>query len=177
MKKFLDVGSSTVTRVNLFDQYGEMEVTRLDIDPDVEPDIVHDLMNPLPEEHQGIYDVVLASHMLEHIEYRYVNQVVRNIVEAAKIGGEVWFFVPSMEWAAREIQLGRDGMGLQGTIFGGEMNQWDYHKTGFTLPLLAATLKAAGCKDIKGGGMRIDIVVLGETYPSYQNNAHGIRER
>jgi hypothetical protein len=177
MTKFLDVGSSDVTRAGMFDTYGELEVTRLDADPETWPDVVHNMMDPLPPEHQGKYDIVLASHMLEHIEYRYVNQVMRNIVEAVKIGGEVWVFVPSMEWCAREILIGRDGIGLQGTVFGGEMNPWDYHKTGFTLPLLAATLKAAGCKDVQGGGTRIDIVVLGETYPSYQNNAKGIRER
>jgi SAM-dependent methyltransferase len=177
MVKFLDVGSGPGTNAIIFKDRGELEVTRMDGNPDNHPDVVHDILQPFPDDHRGAYDLVLASHVLEHVDYRQVAKVLRNIVEAAQVGGEVWIFVPCMEWAARQILHGHDDIGLQATIFGGQGNQWDYHKVGFTKTLLVAAMRGAGCRDVQVGEAGIIIVMDGINYTSYQNHAQGFRER
>ena len=140
MLKILDVGSGIGNEGMIKAFFGdvEKEVIRLDINPEVNPDILHDITQPLPEEHIGKYDIVFSSHMLEHMERAQVFPVMRNIASAVKNLGEVWIIVPDLKWAAQEILAGRDGMQVQGLLYGAQRpgNPWDIHKSGFTLNAL-----------------------------------------
>ena len=103
---------------------------------DLKPDVIFDITKPLPEELKGQFDIVYCSHMMEHIDRNKVFAAMDNLIAAAKDMGEIWVIVPSMEWAANEILRGRDGIHIQGHIFGGQSNEWEYHRSGFTLSAL-----------------------------------------
>lgn len=137
--KVLDVGSGpeSVAKVAL-EGIGleNLEVTRLDASPDVNPDILHNITEPLPEELHGAFDIVYCSHVLEHIESSKVVQAAVNVTRAVRNGGEVWFLVPSLEWAATEVIKERDHQGVQLVLFGSQDNPWQYHKCAFTLNAL-----------------------------------------
>lgn len=171
----LDVGCGLYTNANIFKGRGEIDVTRLDIDPENKPDVVHDLTKPLPDKLVGAFDIVLASHVLEHVRYREVQSAAKNIISGAKQDGEVWIFVPSMEWAARQVLAGRETFGLMGVIWGGQYDPWDYHYSGFTRNSLATLMTKCGLRNVKVAEQEIAIVLEGRTYPCMQVSAMGYR--
>jgi len=137
MVKILDIGSGVASVASVvFDDIQDKQIVRADINPDLKPDVIFDITKPLPEELKGQFDIVYCSHMMEHIDRNKVFAAMDNLIAAAKDMGEIWVIVPSMEWAANEILRGRDGIHIQGHIFGGQSNEWEYHRSGFTLSAL-----------------------------------------
>jgi predicted SAM-dependent methyltransferase len=139
--KILDVGSQspedTATNVSeVFKELGELEIVRVDIRKDAKPDLVHDITKPFPKKHFEAYDIVMASHVMEHIDRMKVMDTMQHLYDALKVGGELYVIVPSLEWAATEIYFGRNTHIVQATIFGGQNHSADYHHTGFTLDWL-----------------------------------------
>lgn len=140
--KILDVGSdslkdSAADIEGVFGGTGEdIEITRLDVRKNTNPDIVHDITKPLPERYHGAFDIVMASHVMEHIDRLKVVDAFTNIADCLRIGGELYVIVPSMEWAAGEIYYGRVTAVVQSSIFGGQNHKHDYHKVGYTLEWL-----------------------------------------
>lgn len=141
LKKYriLDVGCGPDggTAKDAFKDYpGEKEIVTLDGNPENNPDIVHNITQPFPEEIRNAFDVVYVSHVLEHIDRDKVVNTMRYIFSAVKNLGEVWLIVPSMEWAANRIIHHDNSVAMQLLIFGGQKNEWDYHRNGFTLQAL-----------------------------------------
>jgi len=137
MVKILDIGSGVASVASVvFDDIQDKQIVRADVNPDLKPDVIFDITKPLPEELKGQFDIVYCSHMMEHIDRNKVFAAMDNLIAAAKDMGEIWVIVPSMEWAANEILRGRDGIHIQGHIFGGQSNEWEYHRSGFTLSAL-----------------------------------------
>ena len=137
MVKILDIGSGVASVASVvFDDIQDKQIVRADVNPDLKPDVIFDITKPLPEELKGQFDIVYCSHMMEHIDRNKVFTAMDNLISAAKDMGEIWVIVPSMEWAANEILRGRDGIHIQGHIFGGQSNEWEYHRSGFTLSAL-----------------------------------------
>jgi hypothetical protein len=52
---------------------------------------------------RGKYDAILSYHHLQTIPQDKVNDVLRDIKYRLKEDGEVHFFVPSLEWAGKQI--------------------------------------------------------------------------
>jgi SAM-dependent methyltransferase len=144
MLKILDIGSGAQSVAALVFADEEKEITRLDANSDLAPDVVHDITTPLPESLIGQFDIVYCSHVMEHIDRIKVLPTLQYLSKALKDRGELWVVVPSLEWAAREIIRGHDGLHIQGHIFGGQNTPWDYHRTGFTLSGLRQSLEVAG---------------------------------
>lgn len=122
----------------------DLLVVTLDANPDNKPDIVHDIREPLPDEMHGAFDVVICSHVLEHIEYQLVIQTVYYIQQAVAIGGELHLLVPSLEWACQQVMTGNQTVGMNGVFFGMQTDPWEYHKSGFTLDALRQLVEIMG---------------------------------
>lgn len=133
MLRILDVGCGKESVAQLVFQADDKKITRLDAFEENKPDVLHDITKPLPEELKGSYDIVYASHVLEHIDRESVHITIKNLVDALAPMGELWITVPSLEWAARELLANHDGVHVQLMIFGGQNNHLDYHRCGFTL--------------------------------------------
>ena len=168
--KLLDVGSGRSSIAPIIYEYiPNLQVTRLDGNPENEPDILHDITQPLPEELHGAFDIVLASHVVEHVDRDYVNVVMRHIASAVRNHGEVMILVPSMEWAAREILAGNDNVGVQGAIYGAQYGPLDYHRCGFTLKSLRFMVEIAGLTPRKAYQAPMAIELLERRYDAIQN--------
>ncbi len=145
MIRILDIGSGPESvAAQIFESIEEKEIIRLDADPENSPDILHDITRPLPEEMRSQFDLVLASHVLEHVDRMQVVGTFRNVISAVKNRGEVWILVPSLEWTANEIINQRDGIHVQLAFFGGQKNPWDFHRCGFTLASLRQMVELCG---------------------------------
>ena len=171
--RVLDIGCGDGTHADWFADRGPLDVVRLDADPDNKPDVVHDILMPLPNNLTAAFDIVIASHVLEHVPYRDAMAALKHIVSGAVPGGEVRVYVPSMEWAAQEILAGRETFGLLGLIWGGQSDPWDNHYCGFTRRSLAAAMYQVGCVDVKVGESGIIVVIDGKQYDAKQVVAVG----
>lgn len=139
----LDVGSGAESvAARMFEG---TTVVRLDADKELDPDYVHDITQPLPPDLHNKFDMVFLSHVLEHLPFRQVTPVLKNLMEALKPGtGEIWVIVPALEWAAKEIAKDKPSPVLIWFLYGSQDNDYQFHKCGFTLYQLRAMMEYAG---------------------------------
>lgn len=129
--------------------FQDYEVVRLDLDPEVKPDIVADArMIPEPD---GKYDVVYASHVLEHFGFKWTKNIIREWLRVLKINGQIVITVPNLVWASKRILESTENQisefDKERTMFmyysaqkdGGVI---DYHKNGFTPQSLEGLLNS-----------------------------------
>lgn len=174
--KVLDIGSGINTSAYaVYPDLKPEEIVRLDINRKVKPDIRHDITKPLPKKWRGSFDAVVCNHMLEHVDRSQVIPVMENMKDAVKPLGFVWVIVPSLEWAANEIMNGRDGLGVQGILFGAQRHPFDYHRIGFTLNALAQAAILAGLEVEKQFQTEVIIAVNGYKYDAVQNVIKAVR--
>lgn len=110
----------------------DIEVTRLDGNKDVKPDILHNILDPMPVKLYDQYDLVYMSHVLEHIPWRNTVFVANEAAKLVKVGGYFLISVPSLEWACKELLRGNYNQTVLMTIYGGQDDEWLYHRSGFT---------------------------------------------
>lgn len=176
MTRILDIGSgSESVAAQIFAEIQDKEIVRLDADPDNNPDIVHDITQPLPEELRSQFDLVLAAHVMEHIDRDRVVDTFRNVISAVKNMGEVWILVPSLEWVSSEIINKRDGVHAQLSLFGGQKNPWDFHRCGFTLASLRQMVEICGLIVRKAYQSPFVIWQADKEYSAIQNIVIGAR--
>lgn len=173
--KILDVGSGKESVAALVFTDVEKEIVRMDADEALAPDIVHDITTELPEHLHGQFDIVYVSHVLEHIDRLKVIQTLVYLSKALKNYGEMWVIVPSMEWAAQEILDQRDGLHIQGMIWGGQNTQWDYHRCGFTLHAMRQLFEIIGLVVRKAYQSPFGIVMGEHEFTCAQNVVIGAR--
>jgi predicted SAM-dependent methyltransferase len=122
------------------------EQVTVDIDPDVKATFTADARN-LPEElRKGDFDVVFASHILEHIPYAMSTVTVKHWAECLKVGGSMHIIVPSFEWAAKQIMKDEPSVAWLPHVCGGLLNQWDVHVAQFTMRRLRSVMEGAGLR-------------------------------
>jgi len=117
-------------------------IETMDIDPQYKPTYLHDAAT-IPQELYGKFDLVFASHVLEHFPWYETHNVLVEWRKALRVGGELHVLVPSLEWAAEQILSGHPSKAINGHLYAGSQTQWDVHKAGFTLPILRAHFEHA----------------------------------
>lgn len=116
-------------------------------------DVVADVSGPLPFD-AGSADLLYASHVLEHLPTARVPGVLLEWRRVLRDGGQILIAVPDLECIAR-LLVARSGWFTPpnqpwiGAVYGGQKDELDFHKTGFTAPWLAALLNDAGFGAIK----------------------------
>jgi SAM-dependent methyltransferase len=174
--KILDIGSGPGSFAEqVFAEIPDKKIVRLDIDPDKNPDVLHNITEPLPEEFRSQFDLVLVAHVVDHIPRVRVVEAMRNVISGVRNGGEVWFLTPSLEWAASELINQRDGMHIQGLIFGGQTDAFDFHYCGFTLASLRQMVEICGLIVRKAYQSPFTIQLGEKEYGCIQNVVIGAR--
>jgi SAM-dependent methyltransferase len=111
-------------------------------------DLIADVGGPLPFG-DGSADLIYASHVLEHLPTARVPEVLREWRRVLRDGGRLLVAVPDLERIAR-LLVSRPGWFTPpnqpwvGVVYGGQHDELDFHKTGFTAISLAALLDDAG---------------------------------
>ncbi len=132
--------------------------TRFDIRSDSKPDVRCDILN-IPETYDHTFDVVFASHVLEHCPREETVQTLTKWAKLLKVGGELIIRVPNLESAFRAIIKAIDDPGKGHSnhyhfdqIYGGLGQGYENstHLTGFVKPtLLKALTMVPGLVDCK----------------------------
>lgn len=116
-------------------------------------DVVADISKPLPFDDASA-DMVYAVHVLEHFATDDVPALLADWRRVIRPGGELLVAVPDLELIARTL-MDRNGWFTPpsnpwlGAIYGGQKDEYDFHKTGFTAPWLASLLHDAGFGNVR----------------------------
>lgn len=101
----------------------------------------------------GSAQAVYASHVYEHLSNRDVLIALREARRVLAAGGVLMVAVPDLEVLTKllvhpALPLA-DRWHVQRMIYGGQIDEYDYHKTGFTYTLLEAMLSECGLTEIR----------------------------
>lgn len=98
----------------------------------------------------GSVEAIWSSHSLEHISKHQVAETLTEWFRVLTPGGILELEVPDLLWVCRNfIEHPTDDWHMD-TIFGLQTHDGEYHKTGFTEPILRRRVEEAGflIKDI-----------------------------
>lgn len=127
-----------------FEEIHDKEVFTVDIDPALSPDLVHDIREPFPEKYHQAFDIAVMSHVLEHIEFKRAMRAAFNVAQCLKMYGFMLVVVPSLEWACEQVLAGGLDVVTFAMLYGGQENEWDYHRSSFTLDWLREMYQELG---------------------------------
>ena len=146
---------------NMFSSYDSSRlhlgcgVTRLpgfcnvDVYPTSAVDILDDISR-LRKFRKSSVDLIYSSHVLEHFSTDEVPKILKRWFEVLKPGGEIRLSVPDIDrivkiYMANWEHFQKPGHGPWiGLIYGGQENQFDFHKTGFNFNWLSHLLQQVG---------------------------------
>ena len=124
----------------------------LNIQPGDHVDIVGSCADVLPII-DGQVDEIYASHVLEHLPLKEAKKAIGEFCRVLKPGGLVKISVPDLAILSQLFlspQISRPTRyHVQRIIYGGQLNEHDYHKTGFYDHLLYEILDDCGFEDIR----------------------------
>ncbi len=101
--------------------------------------------------HDHTFGELYASHVLEHLDYQD-GELLNTLREWHRVltpGGRLFLSVPDLDTLARlfldKTQFNTEGrFRIMRMIFGGHMDEYDYHMVGLNLDILAVYLREAG---------------------------------
>lgn len=108
----------------------------------------------LPEIEDGTVSEIYACHVLEHFSHDEVPVILARWYEVLKPGGLLRISVPDIDrivkiYIANWKHFQTDGNAPWiGLIYGGQKDQYDFHKTGFNAVWLTKLLRDAGFMNI-----------------------------
>lgn len=167
MKLWLNVGCGESDNPPL--KIGEEIVwERLDAGENARADIKHDIRCPFPDQMHEHYDGIFMSHVLEHISYRETLPALSNVVECLKPGGHLVVYVPDLEWVASQILRGEWDLGLMAMMYGGHMDDWDFHRSGYTMNVARYVLERVGLTVTHTETSAFEIIIEGKPHNEFK---------
>lgn len=81
---------------NFYDylEYRRLAVSTMDIEPNTNPSYVHDITKPTDQ--IGKFDIVLATHLLEHIPSDKLDKAIKNLEQMTSPESFLWVSVPNI---------------------------------------------------------------------------------
>ena len=112
-------------------------------------DLEKDLLKPFPS---NSVDEIIAKDCVEHISWRRVEDLLRDIHRVLKCDGRVYIQVPDLEAVAKKIIFNPDfcfgdlcgWKAISYFVYGGQDYEYNYHKAGFTIETLKRLLESIG---------------------------------
>jgi len=115
-------------------------------------DYVCDLFDIGQHVSENSCDEIHFTHALEHFPQAETQKVLGLIYGLLKPFGKLYIEVPNFSWHAQLVQEGKHREAVY-YAFGGQLDEWDFHKTGFTYSILKEELEKAKFRDIRISGM------------------------
>jgi predicted SAM-dependent methyltransferase len=120
----------------------------VDIREDVEPDVVDDVFT-LKKFNNNSADLILAVHVLEHLDRKKAESALYRWRDVLKDGGTLMVSVPDMAAVFEHYICYKDLNILQAFLGGSQKHEFDYHLSHFDYKTLKELLEKIGFKDIQ----------------------------
>ena len=112
-------------------------------------DLEKELLKPFPN---NSVDEIIARDCIEHISWRRVEDLLRDIHRVLKCNGRVYIQVPDLEAIAKKVILNPDfcyadlcgWKAISYWVYGSQDYPENSHKSGFTIPALKRLLESIG---------------------------------
>ena len=110
-------------------------------------DLVGDISDLSQFDNESIEEVY-ASHTLEHVKQKNMFKTLKGIHRVLKDGGKFYVSVPDMDILCKlyldpKINL-KNKIEVMRMIYGGQVDEFDFHYFGWNMPLLETFFKDAG---------------------------------
>ena len=96
---------------------------------------------------------VYASHVFEHVKYIDVKKTLLGIYRILTYGGKFYISVPNMNVLFRQFlekkNQTKTKIKIMRMIFGGQIDEYDFHYFGWDFELLSGLLKNVGFEEIE----------------------------
>jgi predicted SAM-dependent methyltransferase len=127
--------------------YEQVKIVRFDGNEKMEPDFRCDIRH-LPVEDQS-FDIVHSRHVIEHFGRDELMAVMKEWTRILRIGGEFRLSMPNLMYALRKILFMEEGIGAIDPypwwqLYGQQIDEYDFHKNGFTVKRVQALLGSLG---------------------------------
>jgi predicted SAM-dependent methyltransferase len=126
----------------------------LDIESRPEVDFVGDA-SCLDQFADHSIEAIYASHILEHFHYQLDQELNKTLAEWHRVltpGGSLYLSVPDMDILChlytRPNATLQDKYSIMRVLFGGQLNPYDVHRSGFNFAILSAYLEKAGFQEL-----------------------------
>jgi predicted SAM-dependent methyltransferase len=93
----------------------------------------------------GYCKEVRMSHVFEHFSIKEGIKILKDIHELLETNGELTIIVPNFRWHSELMMTGNDELAVH-YAFGGQIDKYDLHKTGFSPKILKKRLEENGFK-------------------------------
>ncbi|PNV81833.1 MAG: hypothetical protein C0179_00665 [Fervidicoccus sp.] len=112
-------------------------------------DLEKDLLKPFPD---NSADEIIARDCVEHISWRRVEDLLRDIHRVLRCSGRLYVQVPDLEAIAKKVILNPDfcygdlcgWKAISFWVYGAQDYPENMHKTGFTIPTLKKLMESIG---------------------------------
>ena len=94
---------------------------------------------------KGFCSEVRMSHVWEHFTIKEGIHILKIIYDLLEPHGKLHIYVPNFRWHAELMMTGNDEMAVH-YAFGGQLDKYDQHKTGFTPKIIQKRLEENGFK-------------------------------
>lgn len=122
--------------------------THVDIIQNENIDIISDLRD-LKNLDNSCAEEIYACHVLEHFGRNEVKEVLLGWTRLLKSGGLIRISVPDFSSVCKMYQKNENISELLGLLYGGQRNEYDFHKICFDFRSMQDLLTSIGYKDIK----------------------------
>jgi SAM-dependent methyltransferase len=112
-------------------------------------DLEKDLLSFIPND--SVVEVI-ARDCIEHVSWRRVEDLLKDIRRVLKCGGKLYVQVPDLEAISKKVILNPDfkygelegWKAISYWVYGAQDYQYNFHKAGFTIPTLRKLLEQLG---------------------------------
>jgi ubiquinone/menaquinone biosynthesis C-methylase UbiE len=112
-------------------------------------DLEKELLKPFPS---NSVEEIIAKDCIEHVSWRRVEDLLRDIHRVLKCDGMVYIQVPDLEAIAKKVIINPDfcfgylcvWKAISYFVYGGQDYEYNYHKAGFTIESLKRLLDSIG---------------------------------
>jgi predicted SAM-dependent methyltransferase len=122
--------------------------TNVDCREDVKPDVVDDIVS-LTKFEDNSADLIVATHVLEHVKRVDALKALKRWFSVLKKGGILRVAVPNIEEACKHYIYHKDLSVLHSIFWGSQFHDYDFHHTGWDFDTLSADLVKTGFIDVK----------------------------
>lgn len=94
-------------------------------------------------------DEIYSCHVLEHFDRKEVDDVLKEWYKCLKPGGKIRLAVPDFDSVVNRYNETNNVDEIMGLLYGGQRDQYDFHKIAFTFKTLSSKLTKIGFHKIE----------------------------